>query len=98
MSAVPGLGPLDRLLNAPGDLGSLLAHLPSIARNTTEMERHTSQLDEVSASLDRVAESAAALPAVRDILAEVAKATATLEPMDGRMATIEESMPVLVDV
>jgi hypothetical protein len=35
---------------------------------------------------------------VRDALATVAKATKVLPAMDGRMAKIEEAMPVLVEV
>jgi hypothetical protein len=80
--------PIDRLLGLPADLLTGLQQLPSMARN----------LDTMTAILAKVAADTRALPALRRDMAAVGDATAILEPMDGRMANIEQTMPILVEV
>ena len=74
----------DRLLGLPADLITGLQKLPSMARN----------LDTMTSILARVAADTRALPALRKDLRKVGEATTILEPMDGRMANIEKTLPI----
>jgi predicted nucleic acid-binding Zn-ribbon protein len=80
--------PLDRVFAVPGDVVGALRLVSSIARDTHRMAEHTEVLDRVAAATD-------ALPQLREEMARVAEA---VDRMDGRMASIESAMPVLVDV
>jgi len=80
--------PFDRVLGVPGDVVGALRLVSSIARDTHRMAEHTEVLDRVAAATD-------ALPQLREEMARVAEA---VDRMDGRMASIESAMPVLVDV
>ena len=80
--------PFDRLLGLPADLVNGLQQLPSMARNLSDM----------TVILAKVAADTRALPALKRDMAKVGEATAILGPMDGRMATIESTMPILVEV
>ncbi|MBK5220539.1 MAG: hypothetical protein JJE35_12260 [Thermoleophilia bacterium] len=86
-----GRSAVDRLIGLPGALVDSLRILPEIGR-------HTATLYEITALLKRIAGDTEALPPVRDNMALVAEATSVLGAMDGRIATIEEAMPVLVEV
>src|SRR3954470_16205023 len=91
-------GPLDRLLAVPGGTVALVRHIREIAGHTAAMKEHTSALEEVAASLNRVADATSVLPHLNEQIRDICHMTAVLEPMDGRMATIEDAMPTLVDV
>jgi hypothetical protein len=86
-----GRSAIDRLIGLPGALVDSLRILPEIGR-------HTARLHEITALLERIAGDTRALPSVRDNIALVAEATGVLGAMDARIATIEEAMPVLVEV
>ena len=85
-----GRSAVDRLIGLPGALVDSLRILPEIAR-------HTATLYEITALLKRIASDTEALP-VRDNMALVAEATSVLSAMEAKIATIEEAMPVLVEV
>lgn len=89
---------LDRALMLPAELLTALRTLRDIADHTERMERHTAVLGEVVVALKEVSEHTAALAGLRSDMAHVAAMTGVLEPMDGRMAAIEATMPILVDV
>ena len=93
----PGLR-VDRLLGIPADVLAGLRMLPVIAEHTGAMQRHTARLEEMTGALQCVSSDTEALPALRAEMSQVAEATAVLGPMDERMATIAESMPILVEV
>ena len=80
--------PIDRILGLPGDLVAGLHQLAPMAKN----------LETMTAIIAKVAADTRALPALRKDMAAVSEATAILEPMDGRMANIEKTMPILVEV
>ncbi|MGB7587792.1 MAG: hypothetical protein WBM00_03705 [Solirubrobacterales bacterium] len=86
-----GRDAVDRLIGLPGALVDSLRILPEIGR-------HTATLHEITALLKRIASDTEALPPVRDNMALVAEATSVLGTMDAKIATIEEAMPVLVEV
>jgi uncharacterized phage infection (PIP) family protein YhgE len=75
----------------PLDILNALRVLPGMARDTASMAKSTEVLGEV-------AKSVSALPELRAEMARVAKATEEISKIDGRMATIEAAMPVLVEV
>jgi hypothetical protein len=85
---MPEMTPIDRLLGLPGDLVTGLQQLPVMAASLSHM----------TAILDKVAGDTRALPALRRDMRAVGDATAILAPMDGRMANIEATMPILVEV
>jgi len=89
---------LKQALAVPGGALGALQTLQTIADNTDAMEAHTAVLRDMTAVLERVARDTDALPALRKDMARVAKATAVLDPMDGRMANIEGAMPALAEV
>jgi hypothetical protein len=80
--------PIDRLLGLPADLLTGLQQLPSMARN----------LDTMTSILAKVAADTRALPGLHKDMRKVGDATAILGPMDERMANIEKTMPILVEV
>jgi hypothetical protein len=79
---------IDRILGLPGDLVTGVQQLPRMAGS----------LESMLAILARVAADTRALPALRRDMKSVGEATAILEPMDARMANIEKTMPILVEV
>lgn len=89
-----GRSAVDRLIGLIGPPGALV----DLLRILPEIGRHTATLYEITALLKRIAGDTEALPPVRDNMALVAEATSVLGAMDGRIATIEEVMPVLVEV
>lgn len=75
----------------PLDIVNALRVLPGMARDTASMAKSTEVLADV-------ANATSALPELRAEMRRVAKATEQIAQIDGRMATIESAMPVLVEV
>ena len=94
----PGLPSLNRLYALPADVLGALRTLPQIADHTRAMVEHTAVLKEVALALREVAADTDALPALHGEMAKIREATRVLEPMDGRIETIQEAMPVRVEV
>lgn len=90
--------PFDRAFALPGDVLAALRILPVIAEHTEAMEAHTALLRDMTASIAAVGEDTSALPALREEMAQISSVAQTLDTMDGRMANIEGSMPILVEV
>ena len=90
-----GLPSLDRISALPADVLASLRTIPEIVENTRAMTEHTAQLDRVADALDRVAADTAALPGLREEMAEV---SGTVGALDARLAAVEAAMPVLVEV
>ncbi len=67
---------------------TLPVDLVAVVDHLPSIARSTNEMERHTAQLEEVSRS----------LERVADAAAVLKPMDGRMATIEQSMPVLVDV
>jgi len=93
-----GLPSLDKISALPTDVLAALRTIPEIVENTAAMKEHTAQLGRVADALDRVAGDTAALPGLREEMAEVNGATDVLGGMAARLETIEAAMPVLVEV
>jgi hypothetical protein len=93
-----GLPSLDQISALPADVLGALRTIPEIVENTAAMKEHTAQLSRVADALDRVAGDTAALPGLREEMAEVNGATNVLGGMALRLETIEAAMPVLVEV
>ena len=98
MRGVGVTGTIGRLATVPADLLESLRLLPSIAESTAAMAKATAVLPEVLAAVSDVARDAGSLPMLRDEMRGMGEAFEVLETMDGRMATIESAMPVLVEV
>src|SRR6478672_5452136 len=75
----------------PLDIVNALRVLPGMARDTASMAKSTAVLSDVAAATST-------LPELREEMRRVAKATEQIGQIDGRMATIEAAMPVLVEV
>lgn len=90
-----GLPSLDRIAALPADVIAALRMIPEIAEHTRAMEEHTASLTEVARALRDVSADTDALPGLRE---EMGKVAGLIDAMDSRMATIEEAMPVLVEV
>jgi hypothetical protein len=82
---------LGRVVSLPLDLLGALRELPEISRATQRMAEHTEVLEEVAAATGT-------LPELAREMTRVAEATELIAVMDGRMATIADAMPVLVEV
>lgn len=82
----PVVNPLG-IVSAPGELATSLRTLPELLA-----------LRKVGDDTRRMADNTAELPDVRAQLEQAAEMTSVLPQMDRRMATIEEAMPVLVEV
>jgi hypothetical protein len=90
-----GLPSLDKISALPADVLGALRLIPEIVENTRAMKEHTASLGRVADALDRVAGDTAALPGLREEMAQVGT---TIEALDGRLAAVEAAMPVLVEV
>jgi citrate synthase len=96
----------------PADIARVMRALPVLTEQLDAIAQSTSELPTMRAGIETVAEDTKALSGVenalgrlaiqmgemKEELARVGAATDVLPPMDGRMAHIEESMPVLVEV
>jgi methyl-accepting chemotaxis protein len=87
--------PFGRVVGIPGEVVSAIKLLPLIARNTGDMSGNTADMAADTSQLPDIQRS---LEALAKEMSEVAETTKVLPGMDGRMATIEEAMPVLVEV
>ena len=84
--------PLERALGAPAELLEALRHIPEMAGHTGEMAKRMAGLDR---GMKSIGKQTASLPAVEEELQGI---LGKIEVMDGRMAQIADTMPVLVEV
>jgi DNA repair ATPase RecN len=89
----------------PADVMSALRVLPLVAERLELIAAHTEHLPTIRRALEGVQENTGHLPQVEEAVRLVSNDTRALASlndrlgaMDGRMASIEEAMPVLVDV